>query len=65
MQSVEDGAQTIIYTATQRNIEGLSGKHFEECDVVPPYTLTTDPKLVDEVWDETCRLLQINEQTYF
>ncbi|CAH1135022.1 unnamed protein product [Ceutorhynchus assimilis] len=59
------GSQTIIFTATEQNIENLSGRHFEECGVVTSYTSATNRKLAEDLWDETLKLLKINENKLF
>ncbi|XP_050304975.1 retinol dehydrogenase 11-like [Anthonomus grandis grandis] len=61
----EEGAQTIIYAATEQNIEKYSGEHFEECSVVPPYPNAIDPILADKLWLKTCELLQVDCEKIF
>jgi len=62
--SPKDGSQTVIFAATQTNIEKFSGSLFENCDVVPPEVATVNPILVEDVWTETLKLLNIKDNNY-
>ncbi|XP_060526692.1 dehydrogenase/reductase SDR family member 13-like [Cylas formicarius] len=59
-KSPEEGAQTIIYTATEQGLEKYSGRHFEECAVVPGYPSALDHDLATSVWKRTCDILDVD-----
>ncbi|XP_068897864.1 retinol dehydrogenase 12-like isoform X2 [Tenebrio molitor] len=49
----EEGAQTTIYCAVEKNIEKFSGHHFEECRRVNDYKRATVPGLGEKLWRES------------
>lgn len=56
----EEGAQTVIYTATEPGIEQLSGEYFEECFVRKPISKNcTDAELRKAVWSATKDILNL------
>lgn len=63
-QSPEEGAQTVIYVATEPNLEKLSGSHFDDCEVVAPYASAKNLQMIEDVWSETCKLLKIDPKDY-
>ncbi|KAH1005176.1 hypothetical protein HUJ04_006206 [Dendroctonus ponderosae] len=63
-KSPEEGAQTVIYLATEPNLENLSGRHFDDCEAVAAYASAEDPQLIEDVWSETCKLLKIDPKKY-
>lgn len=58
IKTAEEGAQTNIYLAVSKEVEGVSGCLFEECKKVDLYPSATKPNLAKEVWDETEKLFK-------
>ncbi|CAH1374882.1 hypothetical protein MTP99_016245 [Tenebrio molitor] len=49
----EEGAQTTIYCAVEKNIEKFSGHHFLDCRRVNDYKRATVPGLGEQLWRES------------
>jgi retinol dehydrogenase-11 len=49
----EEGAQTTIYCAVEKNIEKFSGHYFVECRRVNDYKRATVPGLGEQLWRES------------
>lgn len=58
LKTPEEGAQTTIYLAVSKEVEGISGCLFEECKKVALYPLATKRNLAKEIWDETENLIK-------
>jgi retinol dehydrogenase-12 len=52
MKSVEDGARTSVYCATSPDLDGVSGRYFEDCRERTANTAAT-PELARELWDKS------------
>jgi retinol dehydrogenase-12 len=49
MKSVEEGAETSLYCATAPELEGTSGRYYDNCREKPPSAVAT-PELGAELW---------------
>ncbi|EFA10518.1 retinol dehydrogenase 12 [Tribolium castaneum] len=60
-----EGAQTNIYCSVEKNIEGFSGLHFEECRTVATYPNARDSKVAEKLWTVTEELVKLKEEEKF
>lgn len=60
-QTAEEGAQTIIYTATEPGIEKYTGRHFQNCCVFPTYPNARKSTKRIELFDRTLRMLDLEK----
>ena len=51
--SVEDGAKTSIYLASSTEVEGISGKYFDQSQAVDSSKESYNPALAKRLWEET------------
>jgi NAD(P)-dependent dehydrogenase (short-subunit alcohol dehydrogenase family) len=71
-KTIEQGAATSVFVATSRQLDGISGRYFEDCNeaqVLDPDAPNTsisgvaayalDPDNADRLWDVSLRMLQI------
>jgi NAD(P)-dependent dehydrogenase (short-subunit alcohol dehydrogenase family) len=49
--SVERGAQTSVYLAASPDVEGVTGKYFENCKIVRSSSVSYDEVLAQLLWD--------------
>ncbi|XP_023026093.2 retinol dehydrogenase 11 isoform X1 [Leptinotarsa decemlineata] len=63
LKTPEEGAQTTLHAALQQGIEHYSGRHFEECTVVPTYKTAKDEELIRTIWDQTMKLIQCEKES--
>jgi hypothetical protein len=61
LQTSEEGAQTTIYCAVEKNIEKFSGHHFEECRRVNDYKRATVPGLGEKLWRESEEVVNLTD----
>jgi NAD(P)-dependent dehydrogenase (short-subunit alcohol dehydrogenase family) len=50
LMSPEKGAETTLFLASSRQVEGVSGKYFVKKQAVAPYPVATDPELGRRLW---------------
>jgi len=55
---VERGAQTSVFLASAREVEGLSGRYFVDCREAAPARHAQDERLAESLWAESERLLK-------
>ena len=55
------GAQTTIYLATEKGIEGLSGCYFADCKEKTVSGKWADPEKAKELWRVSEKLLEIDD----
>lgn len=55
--SVEKGAETIVQLAASPELEGVTGKYFEEGRMVDPAPLARDEALAQRLWDVSARMV--------
>ena len=71
-KTIEQGAATSVFVATSRQLDGIGGRYFEDCNearVLDPDAPSTsisgvaayalDPDNADRLWDVSLRMLQI------
>ena len=49
-ESPEKGARTSVYLASSQEVEGISGRYFEECKAVCSSPVSYDRKLQEKLW---------------
>jgi retinol dehydrogenase-14 len=62
-KSPEKGAETSIYLASSPEVEGISGKYFNNCQPTKSSSLSYDIELQKEVWLRTEELLGISYES--
>jgi NAD(P)-dependent dehydrogenase (short-subunit alcohol dehydrogenase family) len=55
--SAEQGAATSIYVASYPEVEGITGRYFEDCAVSELTPVAADPKAAIRLWEETEKIL--------
>ena len=55
-ESPEKGARTSVYLASSPEVEGISGRYFEECKAVSSSPISYDRKLQEQLWRLTKEL---------
>ncbi|MBC7959741.1 MAG: hypothetical protein H7X94_07735 [Vallitaleaceae bacterium] len=58
----EEGAETAIYLAISKEVEGITGKYFYKGKAVLSSNKSYDPALALKVWEEGMRLSKIDKQ---
>lgn len=64
-QSAEEGAQTSIYVAVSKDIEGVTGEYFDNCGIarlLPMPRLARDEGLAKKVWEKTEGYIKLTEE---
>ncbi|EFA10520.1 dehydrogenase/reductase SDR family member 13 [Tribolium castaneum] len=62
----EEGAQTTIYCSVERNIEDLSGEHFDNCERVEPYKTSQVKGLAKKLWEKSEKFVELKpEEVHF
>jgi NAD(P)-dependent dehydrogenase (short-subunit alcohol dehydrogenase family) len=59
--SVEKGAQTTLYLATSSEVEGVSGKYFSNCKLIPSSKRSYDVTIRQRLWTVSEELIRQNE----
>ena len=59
--TVEDGAATAVSLAAAPRVADVSGRYFTDCEPEPPSTAARDRTTQRRLWDESARLLEIDE----
>ncbi|KAK9874729.1 hypothetical protein WA026_005544 [Henosepilachna vigintioctopunctata] len=55
-----DAAQTTFHLATSEEVYGQSGNHYFRCKIWPKPNVLYDQKFVQEIWEESEKLVQLN-----
>lgn len=61
-KSPQEGAQTTIYCAVEKDIEFLSGQHFQDCHLVERYQTAQDFDLSSKLWEISEELVKLKEK---
>ena len=56
--SVEEGAKTIIYLATDDTVKNINGKYFYQSKIDEPSIFAQNKKNADLLWDESLRIVR-------
>ncbi len=62
VDSVDDGAATLVYLAASPEIESTTGAYFADCREVRPSALARDEDAARELWQHSADILDIEEQ---
>jgi NAD(P)-dependent dehydrogenase (short-subunit alcohol dehydrogenase family) len=55
--TAEQGAATSIYVASSPEVDGITGRYFEECAVAELTPVAADPAAAARLWEETEKIL--------
>jgi NAD(P)-dependent dehydrogenase (short-subunit alcohol dehydrogenase family) len=55
-ETPEKGARTSVYLAGSSEVEGISGRYFEDCKAVLSSLMSYDPKLQEKLWRKSKEL---------
>lgn len=64
-QTSEEGAQTSIYVAVSKDIDGVSGEYFDNCRLawLPEMPrIARDEKLAAEIWKKTEKCIHLTPE---
>ncbi|KAI4462310.1 phosphatidylinositol-glycan biosynthesis class f protein-related [Holotrichia oblita] len=56
----QEGAQTQIYLAVSRDVEGISGGLFANCERIELYSAAKTPHLAEKLWEKSEELAHLN-----
>ena len=56
--SVEEGAKTIIYLATDDNVKNITGKYFYQSKIKEPSIFAQNKKDADLLWEDSLRIVK-------
>ena len=59
MRSPEQGADTLIWLSSVREVEGISGKYFSNRKEISPSKPADDPTALERLWDESANLTNL------
>ncbi|KAL6261453.1 hypothetical protein P5V15_006545 [Pogonomyrmex californicus] len=65
LKSPEQGAQTIIYCSVDKLAANETGLYYKECSTATPQWRVRDNQIVKDLWDRTCRLLNLEPDKDF
>jgi len=54
---VERGAETPVYVASSRELDGTSGKYFDKCQQRAPDASAHDDAVAERLWEQSERLI--------
>ena len=57
MKTSEEGAQTTIYLAVSKEVEGTSGKYFADCKEQEPANTAQDDAAAAKLWHISAELV--------
>jgi NAD(P)-dependent dehydrogenase (short-subunit alcohol dehydrogenase family) len=52
----EEGAKTLVYLASSKEVAGVSGEYFHKCRAIAPSAAARDDAAAQRLWEETARL---------
>lgn len=58
-RSTEEGAETAIYLATSKDVEGISGKYYDKQNQIASSKASYDTQLASELWQLSAKLTHI------
>lgn len=58
----QQGAATTCYVALNPQVEGVSGKYFENSNLATPSAKATDPDLAKKLWDFSTALVGVGSR---
>ncbi|XP_037785018.1 retinol dehydrogenase 14-like [Penaeus monodon] len=58
-KTINEGAQTSIYAVVSEEVDGVSGKYFEDCKEMEPSELVQDVGVAQKLWETSERLVQL------
>ena len=56
--SVEEGAETIVFLATNKNVKNITGKYFYQSKIKEPSIFAQNKKDADLLWEESLRIVK-------
>jgi NAD(P)-dependent dehydrogenase (short-subunit alcohol dehydrogenase family) len=61
--SPQQGAETLAFLASAREVKGITGKYFHKCRPATPSRKAQDDAIAQRLWTETARLADRGEET--
>lgn len=61
-QTAEEGAQTTIYVALSKEVEGITGAIFDNCKQVGMYESAKKMEFCKEVWNKSEELVKLKPE---
>ncbi len=61
MKSAEDGARTSIYLASSPEVQGVSGKYFDDCTPKRSSETSYDQSIALRLWEQSMKLTGLEE----
>lgn len=58
----EQGAETIIHLASSPEVEGISGKYFEDCKPIRSSKISYDKTIAKRLWNESAQLVGLDSR---
>ncbi|KAL0132049.1 hypothetical protein PUN28_000075 [Cardiocondyla obscurior] len=65
LKNPEQGAQTTIYCSVAEEVSNQTGLYYKECSVATPQWRALDDEIVKNVWNQTCKLLNLEPDSNF
>ncbi|XP_069675802.1 retinol dehydrogenase 13-like [Periplaneta americana] len=62
MKNPQEGAQTSIYLAVSEDVEGVTGKYFEDCKEVTPSKSARNEGLAKKLWEKSVTLVDLKPE---
>lgn len=62
-RSPERGAETSVYLASSREVEGVSGKYFVDCEPVKTDPVSHDEETAKRLWQVSARMVDLKRET--
>ena len=60
-RSPEKGAETSVYLASSRNVQGITGKYFYDSHVIPAAPQATDMVVARKLWDASAERVHLTD----
>jgi NAD(P)-dependent dehydrogenase (short-subunit alcohol dehydrogenase family) len=61
--SPQQGAETLVYLASSREVEGITGRYFHRCRPATPSREAQDDAMAERLWTETAQLGRLGDET--
>uniref|UniRef100_A0A915CNZ4 Uncharacterized protein n=1 Tax=Ditylenchus dipsaci TaxID=166011 RepID=A0A915CNZ4_9BILA len=64
LKTEQDGAQTPLYLALSKKINGISGKYFSDCELVTPHRLAMDENACEVLYNQSIEACGLYHSRY-
>jgi len=62
-RTVDEGTDCMVFVATDKTIEGITGKHFMDCKEKASSPESNDPAVAEKLWNVSLELLKLPEDS--